>query len=210
MRLLHATSEQLGSQKMKLIENSEKLIQWIDSKINGLEFISDDRSRIVAGCFDIALEHQKAIIILLARQIYGSAFSLLRLLFEAYVRGLWLQHCANEKEIGKFMKGKIDKTFGNLIKDIEKKEGYQGGVLSKAKKAGWAKMNCFTHSGFSQVVRRNTESSIEPNYDPEEIEEAINFTNAIGLLTSLELSFLTKNEALSLEILEKNKEITKP
>jgi len=195
---------------MKLIENSEKLIQWIDSKINGLEFISDDRSRIVAGCFDIALEHQKAIILLLARQMYGSAFSLLRLLFEAYVRGLWLQHCANENEIKRFMRGKVDKTFANLIKDIEKKEGYKGGVLSKAKNAGWAKMNCLTHSGFSQVIRRNTESSIEPNYDPKEIEEAIDFTNAIGLLTSLELSFLTKNEALSLEILEKNKEITKP
>ena len=98
----------------------------------------------------------------------------------------------------------------DLIKDIEKNEGYQGGVLSKAKKAGWNKMNCFTHSGFSQVVRRNTESSIEPNYDPEEIKEAMDFTNAIGLLTSLELSFLTKNEALSLEILEKTKEIKIP
>ena len=195
---------------MKLIENSEKLIQWIDSKINGLEFISDDRSRMVAGCFDIGLEHQKAIIILLARRMYGSAFSLLRLLFEAYVRGLWLQHCANKKEIKTFMEGKIDKTFGNLIKDIEKKEGYEVGILSEAKKAGWAEMNCFTHSGFSQVVRRNTESSIEPNYDPEEIEEAVHFTNAIGLLCSLELSFLTRNEALSLEILKKAYEIKKP
>lgn len=195
---------------MKSIEHSEKLIQWIDSKIDGLTFISDDRSRIVAGCFDIALEHQKAIILLIARQMYGSAFSLLRLLFEAYVRGLWLQHCANENEIEIFKKGRIDKTFANLIKDIEKKEGYQGGVLSKAKKAGWNKMNCFTHSGFSQVVRRNTESSIEPNYDLEEIKEAMDFTNAIGLLTSLELSFLTKNEALSLEILEKTKEIKIP
>ena len=195
---------------MKSIEHSEKLIQWIDSKIDGLTFVSDDRSRIVAGCFDIALEHQKAIIILLARQMYGSAFSLLRLLFEAYVRGLWLQHCANENEIEKLKNGRIDKTFGNLIKDIEKNEGYQGGVLSKAKKAGWNKTNCFTHSGFSQVVRRNTESSIEPNYDSEEIKEAMDFTNAIGLLTSLELSFLTKNEALSLEILEKTKEIKIP
>jgi len=195
---------------MKSIEHSEKLIQWIESKIDGLSFISDDRSRIVAACFDIALEHQKAIIVLLSRHMYGAAFSLLRILFEAYVRGLWLQHCANENEIEKFKNGRIDKTFGSLIKDIEKKEGYQGGVLSKAKKAGWAKMNCFTHSGFSQVVRRNTESSIEPNYDPEEVEEAINFTNAIGLLASLELSFLTENKKLSLEILEKNKEIKAP
>lgn len=200
----------LGFHRMKSIEHSEKLIQWIESKIDGLSFISDDRSRIVAACFDIALEHQKAIIVLLSRHMYGAAFSLLRILFEAYVRGLWLQHCANENEIEKFKNGRIDKTFGSLIKDIEKKEGYQGGVLSKAKKAGWAKMNCFTHSGFSQVVRRNTESSIEPNYDPEEVEEAINFTNAIGLLASLELSFLTENKKLSLEILEKNKEIKAP
>ena len=195
---------------MKSISNSEKLIQWADSKIDGLEVSSDDRPRIAASCFDIALEHQKAIILLIANELSGSAFALIRLLFEAYVRGLWLRHCASDKEINKFKKGKLDKEFGKLIEDIEKIDGYNGGTLSNAKKAGWKVMNSFTHSGFAQIIRRNTESTIEPNYEIEEIEEAINFTNAIGLLSCLEISFLANKEELSIEILEKVKEIEVP
>jgi hypothetical protein len=195
---------------MKSISNSEKLIQWADSKINGLEVSSDDRPRIVASCLDIAIEHQKAIILLIANKLYGSAFAIIRLLFEAYIRGLWLNYCASDKEINKFKKGKLDKEFGQLIKDIEKIDGYNVGILSKAKQAGWKVMNCFTHSGFNQVVRRNINSTIEPNYPVEEIEEAINFTNAIGLLSYLEISFLAKKNELSIEILEKIKEIKIP
>jgi len=195
---------------MKSILNSEKLIQWADSKIDGLEISSDDRPRIVASCLDIALEHQKAIILLIANKLYGSAFALIRLLFEAYVRGLWLNYCANDKEIEKFKKGKLDKKFVKLIEDIEKVDGYNGGTLSSAKQAGWKVMNSFTHSGFSQIIRRNTESSIEPNYEMEEIEEAITFANAIGLLSCLEISFLAKKEKLSIEILEKVNEIKVP
>ena len=195
---------------MNSISNSEKLIQWADSKIDGLKVSSDDRPRIVASCLDIALEHQKAIILLIANKLYGSAFALIRLLFEAYVRGLWLNYCANDKEIDKFKKGKLDKKFGTLIEDIEKNNGYNSGTLSKAKKAGWKVMNSFTHSGFSQIIRRNTESTIEPNYEIEEIEEAINFTNAIGLLSCLETSVLAKKEKFSIEILEKIKEIKIP
>ena len=195
---------------MKSISNSEKLIQWADSKIDGLEVSSDDRYRIVASCFDIAIEHQKAIILLTANKLYGSAFALVRLLFEAYIRGLWLNYCASDKEINKFKKGKFDKEFGQLIRAIEKIDGYNVGILSKAKQAGWKVMNSFTHSGFNQVVRRNTNSTIEPNYPAEEIEEAINFTNAIGLLSYLEISFIAKKNELSIEILEKIKEIKIP
>lgn len=195
---------------MKSISTSEKIIQWADSKINNLEISSDDRPRIAASCFDIAIEHQKAIILLIANKLYGSAFALVRLLFEAYIRGLWLNHCASDKEIDKFKKGKIDKEFGQLIKEIENIDGYNVGVLSKAKKAGWKVLNSFTHSGFNQVVRRNTDSTIEPNYPDEEIEEAINFTNALGLLSYLEISFLAKKNDLSIEILEKMKEIKIP
>lgn len=193
-------------QKMKAITNSERLIKWLDKRIDGLEFPSNDRSRIVAGCFDIALEHQKAVVLLIANKLIGSAFSLIRIQFESYVRGLWLTHCASDKEIKKFKNNKLEKYFGELIADIEKIEGYSGGTLSKTKKAGWNAMNSFTHSGFSQIVRRNTESTIEPNYDKEEIDEAIDFANAIGILSCLEISFLTGNNELSMELMKKIEE----
>ena len=192
---------------MTKIEQSEKLIQWTDKKIGGSEFKADGRKEIVAGCLHVALEHQKAIILLIARKYYGSAFSLVRVLFETYVRSLWLNYCANDQEIEKFKKNKLDKKFYELINDVEKIKGYKGGTLTKAKNAGWKAMNSFTHSGYTQIERRFGQSSIEPNYETAEIDEVIDFTNAAGLLCCLEISFLVENEELSLELLEKIKEI---
>ncbi|WP_136800030.1 DUF6988 family protein [Desulfosediminicola ganghwensis] len=192
---------------MNKIEQSEKLIQWTDEKINGLEFKADGRKEIVAASLDVAMEHQKAIITLIAREFYGSAFSLIRVLFETYIRSLWLNYCASDKELEKFKKNKLDKQFQELINDIEQIKGYSGGTLSKAKKAGWKAMNSFTHSGFTQIERRYSQDSISPNYDQVEIDEAIDFSNATGLLCCLEISFLTDNEKISQELLEKIKEI---
>ena len=55
-----------------------------------------------ANCFDVSLEYQKAIVLLIENKLIGSAFSLVRLQFEAYIRGLWLIRCATEPEIEKF------------------------------------------------------------------------------------------------------------
>lgn len=66
-------------------------------------------------------------------------------------------------------------------------------------------MNCFTHSGYSQAVRRNTESTIEPNYDEEEILESLNFANAIGLLTAMAIAFMAGRGPLAISVLDKAK-----
>lgn len=192
---------------MDKIKQSEELIRWSDLKIDGLEFKVDERKEIVAGCLDVALEHQKAIILLISKKYYGSAFSLIRIIFETWVRSLWLNYCATENEIQKFKNNKLDKKFFKIVEDVENIEGYKGGTISKAKKAGWKVMNSFTHSGYTQVERRFGESSIEPNYDSKEINEAINFTNATGLLCCLEISFLANDDTFSMELLEKIKEI---
>ena len=45
----------------------------MDRKIDGLEISSDDRTRLSAACFDVALEHQKAIVLLISEKLIGSA-----------------------------------------------------------------------------------------------------------------------------------------
>ena len=122
---------------MTKIEQSEKLIQWEDKKIDGQEFKVDGRRELVASSLDVALEHQKAIILLISKKYYGSAFSLIRIIFETYVRSLWLNYCATEQDLEDFKINKLQKKFYQLISDVEKIEGYKGGTLSKAKKAGW-------------------------------------------------------------------------
>ena len=193
------------------IKKSEALIQWMDQKIDGFEISSEERTRISAASFDIALEHQKAIVLLVANKLVGSAFSLVRILFEAYIRGLWLGKCATDEEIEKFKKNKLEKTFGTLIQEIEQHDGFREGVLSKAKAAGWKAMNSYTHSGFYQSVRRNKDETIEPNYDENEILEVLGFSDAIGMLAALQIALMAGNEEFAKELLDRSKtELKKP
>lgn len=77
------------------IRESEQLFQWLDSNIDGLDIPSDDRTRLAAGCLYMVLEHQKAIVLLTANSLFGSVASLVRVEFEAYIRGVWLFYPKN-------------------------------------------------------------------------------------------------------------------
>ena len=191
----------------ELINKSEELIQWLDQQIDGVEISSEERTRLAAGCLDMALEHQKAIVLLVANKLYGSAFSLARLIFEAYVRGVWLQMCATDAEIEEYKNDKLKKKFASLIKDIENCDGFDEKVLSTAKTANWISMNSYTHSGYLQTVRRNKEETIEPNYTEEEINEVLNIANALGMLSALQVLLLAGKNELANGMLEKSKTI---
>jgi hypothetical protein len=189
----------------EIIKKAEELIQWLDAQTDGLKLASEERIRLSAGCLDMAREHQKAIVLLVAKKLYGSAFSLARLIFEAYVRGIWLQMCASETELEKYKKDELEKKFHVLISEIECCDGFNEGILSEAKAANWFSMNSFTHSGFLQVVRRNKEESIEPNYPDEEIIELVNMANALGMLAALQIALLAGKKDLANDMLEKSK-----
>jgi len=81
------------------IDQSEELICWLDRLIEVLSIPTNDRTVIVASCQDMALEHHKSIVLTTAAQFHGSAFALVRLQFEAYVRGQWLRYCASDDEV---------------------------------------------------------------------------------------------------------------
>jgi hypothetical protein len=72
-------------------------------------------------------------------------------------------------------------------------------------------MNSYTHSGFFQSVRRNKDETIEPNYDEDEIMELLGFSNAIGMLTALQIALMAGDEVFAKDLLERSKtELKKP
>lgn len=191
------------------IRESEQLIQWLDSNIDGLDIPSNDRTRLAAGCLDMALEHQKSIVLLTANSLFGSAASLVRLEFEAYIRGVWLLYCASELEIEKFKKDKLEKKLGQLIEDIEKHEAFNVGTLSHVKNTSLAAMNSFTHSGLYQVVRRNKTNKIAPNYADEELVDALETANSIGILTGIAIADMARNEKIARAVFERGQKFFK-
>ena len=182
------------------IQESEQLIQWLDAHIDGVEVSSNDRTRLAAGCLDMVLEHQKAIVLLTARHLYGSAAALVCLVFESYVRGLWLYYSASEDELEDFKKDRLRKSFGQLIEDIEKHDAYSEGILSNVKELSWKVMNSFKHTGFYQVVRRNKESDISPDYSEDEILDGLESANAFAVLTAIAIASIAKDESLAYSV----------
>ena len=190
---------------VRLISKSDELTCWIYTTLQNLEVQGDIRSRCALGCLDIALEHREALVLLISKRMYGSALTLMRSIFESYVRGVWLHRCAEESEIEAFINDRFDKAFNDLIQAIENVEGFELGILSDLKKQGWKAMNSYTHSGFQHVIRRMKADTLEPNYDEGEIREALDCANALGLLSVLQMASLSTNSQLPMSILEKTR-----
>lgn len=154
----------------KRVAQSEDLINWLDRFIEGLSIPTNDRAIIVASCLDVAMEHHKSIVLTTAASFYGSAFALVRIEFEAYIRGVWLSYCASDNAVERFKENdKLDRNLGAMIDDLEAQEAFNVGVLSDIKHQSWKAMCSFTHTGRLQVVRRLTATEIAPNYPEEEI-----------------------------------------
>ncbi|MGB3091747.1 MAG: DUF5677 domain-containing protein, partial [Candidatus Zixiibacteriota bacterium] len=145
---------------------------------------------------DTALEHHKSIVLLIDNALYGSAAALIRLLFEAYVRGVWLLYSASDEEIEQFKDDKLNKAFGELIADLESREPFDGGTLSHVKEVSWKAMNSLTHSGLSQVARRITSDAITPNYTDEELKDVLETANSIGVLAAVAIACMAGDEEL--------------
>ena len=70
----------------------------------------------------------------------------------------------------------------------------------------WDAMNSYTHTGMLQIQRWNTADGIDPNFQAEEIIQAMHFAGAFILLSGSGIASLNGEEALAQRILEKCKE----
>jgi|SoiMetStandDraft_2_1073263.scaffolds.fasta_scaffold60880_1 uncharacterized protein DUF6988 len=189
----------------KLLKESESLINWLDDHIGDLEIKAEDRFVLAANCLEIAREHHKSIILLVSYAFYGSALALIRSMFEAYVRGVWMHRCATDKDFELFKKNRLKKKIPKIVSDIEKANKFETKIFSNIIAKSGDVMNSYTHSEYSQIIRRNTATTIEPSYDEGDVLETINFSNAIGILSALQTAILSGHEQLPMTIFNKAK-----
>lgn len=188
----------------QLILDSEQLARWFNEKINGLPVSASLQIRVACGCLDQAMEHHQAIVLLIARGLNGSAFSLIRLMTEAYARGVWIRKCATDDEIDNFVNGKVPKYF-ELLKAIEERPSHNEGTLSKFKDQHWTTLNSFTHTGYQQVIRRQTDGAIEANYPHDEIRYVLCLSNNLAAMSAVAIFELADRADLMSETVDKMK-----
>jgi len=159
-----------------------------------------EKNRAAAACFGIAQDHHAAIIFLMKKEFYSSSFALLRILFEAYLRGLWLKHCATDTQASAVFRG--DEPPKTMIAEIESTEAFTSGALSRIKKNNWSAMCAFTHTGGLHLQRWQSQDGVEPTFSPEELEECLNCAELFGAMAGLELMQMSKSGTNGIEVLQ--------
>lgn len=172
------------------IEAAERFGSRLHHIVNGVEMAETERNRVAGTCFVVALDHHHAIVLLLKNTFHSSSFALLRCLFEAYLRGLWLKYCATDIQVREFFDGgEPPKT---MVAEIEGTPAFSGRVLSQIKKETWGTMCAFTHTGGLHLQRWQSEDGIEPKFSDVELEECLNFAELFSAMAALELVQLSK------------------
>lgn len=178
------------------IASAKDFVQFLGLQAHGKALPGCVRSRATAACFSVAQEHHNSIVVLLDHQLYGSAFALVRPLFESYLRGEWLNRCASEPEVEAFANGvgpqRLD--MGAVVSAVAR-EIPHGDKLSEIKVANWSSMCDYAHTGSLQVQRRQSEEAVEPKYDDDEVLEVLKFAEFCGTLATLGTLGLSGAEA---------------
>jgi hypothetical protein len=194
----------------QLISQAFELHEWVTRRLDGLDISRDRRILLAVSCYDVAIEHHVGIAVLLRSKINGSAFALVRPLFETFVRGVWLRHCAPDEQIDQYVGDRLDLKFWQILEAVEKVDRFGDGVLSGLKKNAWRAMNSYTHGGIQQAGRRTSGAYIEPDFPAEEIIEVIKLAGTFCLLAFQQVAIEAERMDLAELALEKLRSVGKP
>jgi hypothetical protein len=197
----------MSSKFAQELEQAVALYTWLrDSEKNDLHLKNDSRHRAAGVCFDVAREHHLAILQLLDRtpSLHVSAVALVRPLFDAYVRGMWLWQCASDEQLEKYLQKSKLPDMRSLIKAVEGASDMadEGSGLRMIYEESWPILSGFTHAGAEFVHRYSVGPTLEPDFSEEELCRAVRFVSRIGLVTAVSMAHIAGDLGRASELLD--------
>ena len=183
------------------IETAFHHVEWLRAAVHDKEVSAAPRVRAAVACLGIAQEHHESIVLLIEHKLNASAYALLRVAFESYVRGMWLALCASDEQVTHFWAGGEPPKMDALLLQLERDPGFSEEVFSGIKRAHWRTLCAFTHAGGLQVQRWNSETSIEPTYAPTEVAQVLFFAELIGSLAVIGVAQVAHDDELAQRVL---------
>jgi hypothetical protein len=185
--------------EIQSIYNKTSKFKWkLGDLVTSYDYPTDPKSQILLAYHSIMVEHHYAILLLIQNDLNGSAFALVRSLYEPLYRAHWIVGCATTKQLDEVLKGKdIFPKMNEMVEKIDAAFGI-GDFFQNIKKISWGPMNDYTHSGIRQIGRRFKDDVVEPSYETGEIIEVINGINiALMLMAMVFFKTFGKVEAAS-------------
>jgi hypothetical protein len=186
---------------MNLLSNYTEMLRFVEKELDEMLITSDmPNIKAAATLLTVTIDHAQGIRILLEKGAYPSAAALMRVLFETYIRAMWISECANEKQVKTFInKDKVvsteDKTihFKDLVKAVEASHDLPA-YLSEIQANVWSGLNSLTHGGNIQLARNFDGKTIRHCYDNELVNEVIEFSTMLTCLAFSGILDLANNK----------------
>jgi hypothetical protein len=179
----------------RIIE-SKLLSGRIGSLVNDIHFSANNRNRLAGACFDLALEHHNAVIVLIEARLGACAFALQRIIYEAHIRGLWLLHVAKANDIANYMELK-SKPLDKMVREINCHANLAEAGYTKFQAYAKTILDDYVHCGYRAVSRRNSTDAIEEVHCEEQEIEALTFADLFSLMTVEQIVTMSGNQKLA-------------
>lgn len=174
------------------MKNLRNLLAKIDIELSGLSYIADGRNDLSTALFDVAIEHSKAIVVLIENSLYASSYALVRPMFESFIRAAWIQYCACDEQIALIReKDDFPLSLGRMLESVEEAKSWPG-TLSNIKKVAIKNMHSYTHGGFQLIARRFKNGDLVHAIDNDELNGVKQFVAIIAFLSFNEIVFIAK------------------
>ncbi|KST74429.1 DUF6988 family protein [Burkholderia humptydooensis] len=195
---------------VRLLDVLASLVSWLWDEVDGKQ-TEDGVPQPIAACFySLALDHVSAIVELIKLDMTASAFALFRAAYEAYVRGRWIQSCANMGWLRSFAEDDTHKEFPSaqkMIDQLEKNPDFETRQFSTLHRAHWPSICDYAHGARLQVTRRLTNAEISPNFSAQDKASLTHMTAAIAILIGVGFAQVLADGTSLMSVGEKAKEL---
>ncbi len=182
------------------LDNSIELSDWVAEKLCGLripELPNQKRLQLSMAFQHLAFEHAQAIVILVDNELVGSALALIRPMFEAIIRGVWLRYSASDEVIENFPKIKFpspSEMAGNSPQSFSQSDSPP---LSSLKERWWKTLCGYTHGGEEQICARLCETGLKESFEKDHVISALRWSEMIHCYSGLEMADAAGNNELA-------------
>ncbi|EOB3604646.1 TPA: hypothetical protein I7680_20935 [Vibrio vulnificus] len=197
---------------------SNKTSRWVQSfkaLTTGLVAQNDERHQIGLGLLYTSNEHCCSILDLTTRNLNSSAFALLRSQLEAYIRGLWVLHCASPENLKiintpeeKRKKGDVGFPSKNdMVSALCEREEFKDGALKTSVDNMWSLLCDFNHGGGVQAAWHVGRHGIGSYYTKSQVASLHQITTKISYLNSVAMAKACNSEDVVSKLTASHKRI---
>ena len=185
---------------MSCVPEFRKLLDYVEVSLSDVKLVSmKPRGKIALSLMNVALDHAQGICALLEKGIYPPAMALQRVIFETYIRAIWIEKCATDQQVSRFIKSdrialnaKTDLPFSTLIKDVESAIGTTT-LFSEVKENAGKILNSSTHGGMRQVDGYFDGNTIQHTYDRVIVNEMARLSTLFTCMSFSAILDITEN-----------------